>query len=119
MATGRRHVAGFDCADSQESWPCAKPASNVWFAMIVAFTALPGTPGAMAVPPTVPKSPPWKVFTYGGLKPTTSAIVPGNMSLKTPKPARSTVLGSNCQAMAVLGCNIARGVDENTLPRPV
>src|SRR5580704_98865 len=48
-----------------------------------------------------------------------SAMVPGNMSLKTPKPARSTVLGSNCHAMAVLGCRIARGVEENTLPRPV
>ena len=41
-------------------------------------------------------------------------MAPGNMSLKIPKPARSTDFGSNCQAMAVLGCSIARGVEENT-----
>src|SRR5271163_4395193 len=39
------------------------------------------------------------------------------MSLKIPNPARNTVLGSNCQAMAVLGWSIAHGVEENTWPR--
>jgi hypothetical protein len=30
---------------------------------------------------------------------------------------RSTDFGSNCQAIAVLGCKMATGVDENRLPR--
>ena len=119
MLTGGRHVAGFASDDAQESWPCAKPEVNVSFAATVASTALLGAPGAMAVPPAVPNRPPWKVLTYGGLAPTTSAMLPGKMSLKIPKPARSTVLGSNCHAMAVLGCRIARGVEENALPRCV
>ena len=51
--------------------------------------------------------------------PIRSATLPGKMSLKIPKPVRSTVLGSNCHAIAVLGCRIARGVEENKLPRSV
>src|ERR1019366_223349 len=119
MATGGRQVAGFACADAQESWPCGNPKLKFRLAATVASTALFGTPGAMAVPPTVPRRPPWKVLTLGGLTPTTSAMLPGKMSLKMPKPARNTDLGSNCHAMAVLGCRIAKGVEENTLPRPV
>jgi len=53
--------AGLASGDAQESWPCAKPVLNLSFAAMVASTALLGTPGAMAVPPTVPSSPPWKV----------------------------------------------------------
>ena len=71
----------------------------------------------MAVPPTVPSSPPWKVLTDGGLAPIVSATLPGRISLKRPKPARSTVLGSNCHAMAVRGWRMASGVEENRLPR--
>ena len=37
------------------------------------------------------------------------------MSLKMPKPVRSTVLGSNCQAIAVRGCRIASGVDDEQI----
>src|SRR5277367_6048167 len=43
-------------------------------------------------------------------------MAPGKMSLKIPKPARSTVWGSNCQAIAVLGCRMARGVGEKMWP---
>src|SRR5271168_228948 len=46
-------------------------------------------------------------------------MLPGKMSLKRPKPARRTVLGSNCQAIAVLGCRMANGVEEKTLPKCV
>ena len=53
--------------------------------------ALPGTPGAMPNPPTVPSNPPWNVCTYGGFMPRVSATLPGRISLKIPKPARSTV----------------------------
>ena len=49
--------------------------------------------------------------------PIRSATVPGKTSLKTPKPVRSTDFGSNCHAIAVLGCKIATGVDENRLAR--
>src|ERR1700688_4145002 len=119
MATGGRQVAGFACADAQDSWPCGNPELKVLSAVTVASIALFGTPGAIAVPPTVPRRPPWKVLTLGGLTPTTSAMLPGKISLKMPKPARSTVLDSNCHAIAVRGCRIARGVEENTLPRPV
>src|SRR5580704_16451799 len=107
IATGGRHVAGFACGDAHESWPLGNPELNLWFAATVASTALSGTPGAMAVPPTVPNRPPRNVRTYGGLVPTRSATLPGRMSLKIPKPARRTECGSNCQAMAVLGCRIA------------
>src|SRR5271154_4116296 len=103
MATGGRHVAGFACADAQESWPVGNPRTKVLLAATAASTALLGTPGAMAVPPTVPRSPPWKVLTYGGFVPTTSAMLPGRISLKIPKPVRSTVLDSNCHAIAVRG----------------
>jgi hypothetical protein len=51
--------------------------------------------------------------------PTRSATVPGKMSLKMPKPVRSTDFGSNCHAIAVLGCRMASGVEENRLPRRV
>src|SRR5271170_6470383 len=119
MATGGRQVAGFACGETQESWPDANPELNIWSAATVASTALSGTPGAMVVPPTVPRSPPAKVFTYGGLTPTTSAMLPGKISLKIPKPVRKTVLGANCQASAVRGCRMARGVDENMLSRCV
>src|ERR1700676_5460525 len=119
MATGGRQVVRFACSDAQESWPCGNPKLKVLFAATVASIALLGTPGAIAIPPTVPRRPPWKDLTYGGLTPTTSAMLPGKLSLKTPKTARSTDLDSNCHAIAVLGCRIARGVEENTLPRPV
>jgi len=58
-----------------------------------------------------------KRLIVGGLVPTRSAIVPGKMSLKIPKPVRSTDFGSNCQAIAILGCKMATGVDENRWPR--
>src|SRR5580700_9544020 len=103
MATGGRHIAGFAGVDAQEGSPWEKPELNDWFAATVASTALLGIPGAIDVPPTVPRRPPWKVLTYGGLKPTTSATLPGKMSLNRPKPARRTVLGLNCQAIAVRG----------------
>src|SRR3984957_5863237 len=119
MAIGGRHVVEFACEDAHESWPSANPELNVWFAATVASTALFGTPGAIAVPPTVPRRPPWNVLTLGGLTPTTSAMLPGKISLKMPNPARSTDLDSNCHAIAVRGCRIARGVEENTPPRPV
>src|SRR6202011_423073 len=119
MATGGRQVVGFACSDEQESWPCGNPKLKVLFAATVTSIALLGTPGAIAVPPTVPRRPPWKDLTYGGLKPTVSAMLPGKMSLKMPNPARSTDLDPNCHAIAVLGWRIARGVEENTLPRRV
>ena len=46
-----------------------------------------------------------------------SATLPGRMSLKRPKPVRSTELGANCQAIAVLGWRIASGVAAKRLPR--
>ena len=49
--------------------------------------------------------------------PTRSATLPGRMSLKIPKPARNTDFGSNCHAMAVLGCRMASGVEANRWPR--
>src|SRR5579864_8577360 len=103
MATGGRQVVGFACPDTQESWPSGNPKLKVLFAATVASTALFGTPGAIAVPPTVPRRPPWNVLTLGGLTPTTSAMLPGKISLKMPKPARSTDLDSNCHAIAVRG----------------
>src|SRR5208282_5386991 len=103
MLTGGTHVLGFASEAAQESWLCANPEVNVLFAATVASTALSGTPGAIAVPPTVPRRPPWKVLTLGGLTPTTSAMLPGRMSLKTPKPVRSTHLVLNCHAIAVRG----------------
>ena len=48
-----------------------------------------------------------------------SATLPGKISLKIPKPVRNTVFGANCQAMAVLGCQMASGVDANKFPRCV
>src|ERR1700737_415043 len=117
IATGGRHVAGVACGDAHESWPCGNPDPKVSFAVIVASTALSGTPGAMAVPPTLPRKPPWKLFTYGGLTPMMSATLPGRMSLNSPKPVRSTELGTNCHAIAVLGCRIASGVEANRFPR--
>ena len=51
-------VAGLDIGDAQESCPPAKPELKLWFAATVASIALPGTPGAIAEPPTVPSSPP-------------------------------------------------------------
>ena len=51
--------------------------------------------------------------------PTRSATLPGKISLKIPKPVRSTDFGSNCQAIAVRGCRMAHGVDENKFPRCV
>ena len=43
--------------------------------------------------------------------PTRSATLPGRMSLNRPNPLRSTVCGAICQAIAVLGCRIASGVE--------
>src|SRR2546422_4163895 len=60
IATGGRHAVELACGDAHESSPWGKPALNVWSAATVASTALLGTPGAMAVPPTVPRRPPWK-----------------------------------------------------------
>src|SRR6516225_8359661 len=119
IATGGRHDAGFASGDAQESCPCAKPEANLWSAAMVASTALFGTLGAIAVPPTVPKRPPWNVCTYGGFMPIRSATVPGKRSLNTPNPLLSTVFGSICHAIAVLGCRIANGVDEKRFPRCV
>ncbi len=53
----------------------------------------PGTPGAIAVPPTVPRTPPWKARTYGGFTPITSATLPGKMSLNSPKPGSQHGIG--------------------------
>src|SRR6516165_11858015 len=48
-----------------------------------------------------------------------SAMLPGGMSVKTPKPARSTVLGLNCHAIAVRGCHATRGVEGKNFSKPV
>jgi len=117
ISTGGRHVVELACGDAHESSPWGKPTLNAWSAATVASTALLGTPGAMAVPPTVPRRPPWKVLTYGGLASMMSATLPGRMSLKRPKPVRSMELGANCHAIAVLGCKIASGVEANSFPR--
>src|SRR5216684_3465694 len=58
MAIGWRQVFGFESGDAQEGWPCAKPEMKLWLAAIVALTALFGTPGAIADPPTLPSRPP-------------------------------------------------------------
>ena len=47
--------------------------------------------------------------------PIRSATLPGRISLKIPKPVRSTVFGANCHAIAVLGCRIASGVEAKTV----
>ena len=52
------------------------------------------------------------------MTPTRSATLPGRMSLKRPKPRAQHCLRRNCQAIAVLGCRIASGVEEKRLPRP-
>ena len=103
MSMGGRHVAGVESDEAQESCPWAKPALKVWFAAAVASTALFETPGAIKVPPTVPSTPPWNVFEYGGLDPTRSTTLPGSRSLNSPKPDRSTVFEAICQASAVRG----------------
>ena len=46
-----------------------------------------------------------------------SATLPGRISLKSPKPVRSTDCGANCHAMAVLGCKMASGVEAKRWPR--
>src|SRR2546427_11330664 len=110
IATGGRHAAELACGDAHESSPWGKPVLNAWSAATVASTPLLGTPGAMAVPPTVPRRPPWKVLTYGGLASMTSATLPGAMSLNRPKPARRMGVGANRPAIAAIGCKITRGV---------
>ena len=55
LQAGRRDSTS---GDAQESWPAAKPVLKIWLAATVASMALPGTPGAMDVPPTVPSRPP-------------------------------------------------------------
>ena len=47
----------------QDTSPAANPLRKLWFAATVASTALPATPGAIPIPPTVPKRPPRNVFT--------------------------------------------------------
>src|ERR1039458_5178543 len=111
-ATGVRQVAGLADGEAQDRWPCRKPFKNAWLAAMVASTALFGTPGAIASPPAWPSRPPWYVLTYGGLEAIRSTMLPGNRSLNTPNPARTTVCGANCQATAVLGCQRTSGVDE-------
>ncbi|GAC1428498.1 MAG: hypothetical protein NVS1B11_21770 [Terriglobales bacterium] len=49
--------------------------------------------------------------------------MPGNLSLNIPKAVRSTDLGSNCHAIAVLGCQMAEIViiqaeDSDIVPCP-
>ena len=58
MATGGKQFEGLACGDSQDNSPAANPEPKAWLAAIVASTALPGTPGAIVVPPTVPSRPP-------------------------------------------------------------
>src|SRR5580658_179821 len=129
IATGGRQLPALACGDEHESWAWGNPEVKIWFAATVASTALLATPGAIAVQPnigsqpadpglpTVPSTPLWNVLSYGGLVPIKSATLPGKISLKIPKPVRSTDFGLNCHAIAVLGCRMASGVDENRLPR--
>ncbi len=57
-----RPYLGFEWPEAQESWPVGKPELNFWLAAMVASTALLGTAGGTAMPPTVPRRPPWKVW---------------------------------------------------------
>src|SRR5271157_387214 len=56
---------------------------------------------------------------YGGFEAIRSTMLPGSRSLNTPNPARNTVFGANCHAIAVRGCHSRRGVEANTLSLPV
>src|SRR6516165_6106721 len=44
---------------------------------------------------------------------------PGRMSVKIPKPERSTVLGLNGHAIAVRGCQDTKGVEGKNLSKPL
>src|ERR1700719_2373968 len=90
IETGGRQVAGLACGDAHESWPSGNAKLNLWFAATVASIALLGTPGTIAVPPTLPSRPPWNVLSYGGLVAMRSAMLPGKMSLKMPNPVLIT-----------------------------
>src|SRR5580704_10408664 len=111
IATGCKHVAGFDRAEAHDNGPWANPEVKVRLAATVAAIAL-----SMFDPPAVPSSPPRNVFEYGGLIPTRSTTLPGRISLNKPNPVRTTVFEAACQASAIRGCMIACGVDAKIFP---
>ena len=56
--TGGKQASVWIAPKAHESSPCANPFKKFWFAAAVASMALLGAPGAIAVPPAVPSSPP-------------------------------------------------------------
>src|SRR5882672_7006455 len=112
-ASGGMQVAGEESGEAQDNAPPEKPAWNCWFAATAASTALLGTPGAIPIPPTLPKRPPLKVWLKGGFPDSNVTSSFSKVVAKRPKPARRIVLGPNSYASAARGCHCTNGTDAN------
>ena len=118
IATGGRQLVGFACGDAHESWPWGNPDGKYLIRGNGRVDCAVGHSRRNCRAADAAQQSSLKRFVVGRIgADQISDTARQDVAENSEAGAERRYFGSICHAIAVLGCRIASGVEENKLPR--